>query len=263
MPDRAQPEAPIAVLSIGNTSTTMGIWHQARVTGIVGVGTANSAEFDGAFDVLARSFAGGKPPAVVVASVVPAALMHVRQRVEAVIDRAALVVGEQVAHPIDVALKDAASVGMDRICCAAAVYDRLQHSAVVVDFGTAVTVDLVDDDGAFQGGAILPGLHLQLGALHEHTAQLPLAEPAFPTDPIGRDTVQAIQTGVCRGLAGAVRGLVEAFATQVNHWPQVVVTGGDAVFMAPHCDFVDNVVPDLCLRGVGLAYDRHIRSMGL
>jgi len=126
-----------------------------------------------------------------------------------------------------------------------------------------VTVDLVSDEGSLLGGAILPGVRVQLAALHEHTALLPIVEPAFPQDPIGRGTVEAMQNGVCRGLAGAVRGLVEAYATALNHWPQTVATGGDAVFMAPHCDFLDNVVADLCLRGVGLAYTKHLAAMGL
>ncbi|MEK6674413.1 MAG: type III pantothenate kinase, partial [Planctomycetota bacterium] len=131
-----------------------------------------------------------------------------------------------------------------------------------VDFGTAVTVDLVDDEGTLLGGAILPGLRMQFRALHSNTAQLPEVEPGFPESPYGRNTTEAIQTGVCRGLIGAVRGLVESYATSLNRWPQVVATGGDLEFLAPHCDFLDTMVTHLALRGVGLAYAKHLSAMG-
>jgi len=124
-------------------------------------------------------------------------------------------------------------------------------------------VDLVDDDGILLGGAILPGLRLQLRALHDFTARLPAVEPVFLEAAFGRDTTEAIQTGVCRGLAGGVRWIIEGYATQLNRWPQVVATGGDLAFMLPHCDFVDSPVPYLTLRGVGIAFRKHLAAQGV
>ncbi len=258
IPPDFDPEAPVTIIAIGNSRTALAIWADGQVAAVVRVDTGDMGAFDDAFEALARSMPRGRPAAAVVSSVVPSALEKVRERIETLIDRTALVIGEQVALPIDVALAEPLKVGVDRLCNAAAAYERLKHSCVVIDFGTAVTVDLVDDDGVFQGGAILPGLKLQLAALRDHTAQLPDVPVEIPEDPIGRSTREAMQNGVCRGLCGAVRGLVEAYATKINHWPQTVATGGDAVLLAPHCDFLDNVVPDLCLRGVGLAYSRRI-----
>jgi pantothenate kinase type III len=91
---------------------------------------------------------------------------------------------------------------------------------------------------------------------------LPQASPGFPELPYGRNTIEAIQTGVCRGLAGAVRGIVEGYATHLHRWPQVVATGGDSALMTPHCDFIDTWVSDLTLRGIGLAYDKHLAALG-
>ena len=112
---------------------------------------------------------------------------------------------------MDVAVTDAKAIGVDRVCEAAAAYDRLSTGCTVVSFGTAVTIDLVDDDGTLLGGAILPGIALQMRALHEFTAALPEATPGFPELPFGRNTIEAIQTGVCRGLVGAVREIVEGY----------------------------------------------------
>ncbi len=255
------PEAAVVAIAIGNTSIALGMWYEGNVSGMVSSPTGDLEAFDEAFDSLTKSLPDGRPSAAVVAAVVPAEVDRIRSLIEESLDKEPLVVGEQLDRPIEVAVKDVASVGMDRICCAAAAYDRLQHSCAVVDFGTAITVDLVSDEGLFMGGAILPGLRLQLAALREHTAQLPAVAPAFPDDPVGKNTVEAMQNGVCRGIVGAVRELVEAYATALNHWPQVVATGGDAVFVAEHCDFLDNIVPDLCLRGVGLAYTRHANAI--
>jgi len=83
-----------------------------------------------------------------------------------------------------------------------------------------------------------------------------------PELPYGRSTVEAMQTGVCRGLAGAARWLVEGYATSLHRWPQVVATGGDLPLLAPYCDFVDTPVKDLTLRGIGLAYTKHLAAMG-
>ncbi len=262
LPRDFDPDAPVLLVSIGNTNTTLAMWGEGSVSRIVATSTGRMDEFNEALAAMMDSFPPPGPAASVLASVVPSWLAEVRQRLEAALDRDPLVLGENVARPIELAVDQPTAVGMDRICNAAAAHDRLQRSCVVVSFGTAITVDLVNDEGMFAGGAILPGVRMQLAALHDRAAQLPLVEPAFPQNVVGRTTAEAIQNGVCRGIAGSVRWLVETYATEIHHWPQVVATGGDAVFMAPHCDFLDNVVADLGLRGIGLAYAKHLTQMG-
>ena len=264
MPDTCpfDPQAPAIVIDIGNTSTKVATWHDGVVTGPLSVPTGDAPAFVEALRAHAADSGRLGPAAAVVGSVVPEALRRVRQVVEDVLGYAALVVGDSIPRPIDVDVMDEKSIGVDRVCQAAAAYDQLRTACTVVCFGTAVTVDLVDDEGVLVGGAILPGLRMQLRALHEFTAVLPAVEPGFPDLPYGRNTSEAIQTGVCRGLAGAVRNLVEGYSTHLNRWPQVIATGGDAAFMAPHCDFLDKLVADLTLRGVGVAYSKHLAEAG-
>jgi type III pantothenate kinase len=256
------PNAPVVVIDIGNTSIKIGTWRQGEMSAPLSAPTADDGAFLEAYQAHVAAAPMGRPAATVIGSVVPAALERVRAAAGESQGVEPLVVGENVPLPIDVGVDDQRKVGVDRVCAAAAAFDKLQSACTVVDFGTAVTVDLVDDDGILVGGAILPGLRLQLRALHEHTAALPLVEPAIPELPYGRNTVEAMQTGVCRGLAGAVRGLVEGYATHLQRWPQVVATGGDAAVLAPHCDFLDTVVRDLALRGVGVAYSKYLASIG-
>ncbi len=266
------PEGPIIVIDIGNTTTGVATWHGGALKTPLKAATDNPPAFEEAYSAhvqeLSPSGARGMnaaargPAATVISSVVPEALERIRVYVLAQQEQEALVVGETIPLPMDVEVSDKRAIGVDRVCQAAAAYDRIQAGCTVVSFGTAVTVDLVDDDGTLLGGAILPGLRMQLQALHEHTAALPDVKPGIPPLPYGRNTIEAIQNGVCRGLAGAVRGLVEAYATHLNRWPHVVATGGDVEFLAPHCDFLDTIVSDLTLRGVGLAYDKHLAEQG-
>ncbi len=260
--DPIDPNDSVIVIDIGNTSIGLATWHAESIRTPLSIPTRDAEAFARAYAAHVESVPRAKPAATVIASVVPAVLQRVREQIADLVSREALVVGDSLPLPMDVTVENPDTVGVDRVCAAAAAFERIQTSCTVVDFGTAVTVDLVDADGAFAGGAILPGLKLQLRALHEFTAALPEVEPCFPNRPFGRNTVEAMQTGVCRGLAGAVRALVEAYATSLNRWPQVVATGGDLEFMAAHCDFIDTPVRHLTLRGVGLAYSHHLTSKG-
>ncbi len=167
------------------------------------------------------------------------------------------VVGRDLPLPIETTLKNPQAVGTDRLCAAVAAYDRLGAACAVADFGTAVTIDCVDDGGVFQGGAIFPGLHLSATALHEHTAQLPHVTVEAPTWAFGADMREAILAGLFASARGALQMLIEAYATALNHWPLVVATGGDAAAVVGELEessLVQAIVPDLVLRGVAMAY---------
>ena len=227
-----------------------------KVAGAKRVAAADREGFAAAFAELCGRFSEGKPEAVVVASVVPEAVGWIRECAAAAGHRT-LVVGQEVPLPSRVAVREPTRVGVDRVCAAAAAFERTGHACTIVDFGTAITVDLVDDEGTFVGGAILPGPALQAKALADGTAALPQVELSSPEQAIGRDTTEAICSGILNGVAGAVRGLVEQYATELNTWPQVVATGGGLEQLLDRCDFIDSAVADLTLMGVGLAYARH------
>lgn len=263
VPRKIDPGAPVILINIGNSSIGIATWHGDQVKTPLHIATADSKVFDESFRAQCEVFPDRQPAAVVIGSVVPKKLEECGLLVKNLLDQHALIVGDTIDLPIEVTVKDPKAIGVDRVCAAAAAFEQIQTACAIVDFGTAVTVDLVDDDAVLLGGAILPGLELQFRALHEHTASLPQVTPEIPELMYGRDTTDAIRTGVCRGLAGAVRGLVEGYATALNRWPHVVATGGDLEIMASVCDFADSLVPDLTLRGVGLAYQKHLTEMGI
>ena len=263
IPRLLDPDAPAIVIDIGNSRIGIATWHEDQIKTPLHLATDDTKAFEESLRAHCEASSDKQPAAVVIGSVVSERLSECRILVKKLLGQNGLVVGETIDLPIDVSVKDAKAIGVDRVCAAAAAFEQLQAACAVVDFGTAVTVDLVDDDGTLLGGAILPGLDLQTRALHEHTACLPEVSLEIPELPYGRDTTEAICTGVCRGIAGAVRRLVEGYATVLNRWPHVVATGGGIEFMAPICDFVDSIVPDLTLRGVGIAYSKHLSEMGV
>jgi type III pantothenate kinase len=144
---------------------------------------------------------------------------------------------------------------MDRLVAAVAV-NRIRdprRAAIVVDAGTAVTVDAITADGSFQGGVILPGMRLVCRALAAGTDLLPLVEVSFsesPPEPIGRSTETAIRSGAFWGTVGAIRLLVSQFRLQLGNSAQVFVTGGDASALASLIDDKAQFVPQLVLAGI-------------
>jgi type III pantothenate kinase len=172
------------------------------------------------------------------------ALIH--NRLDAVPRR----VERDLTIPIGRQVDDDSKVGEDRLLNAAAAFDILKQACVVVDAGTAITVDFIDGVGTFHGGAIAAGAQLQLDALHERTDQLPETELQKPAEAIGHNTVEAMRSGVYHGLRGMVRELVEQFAERAGTFPMVVVTGGDGNLLFRDYELVDRVVPNLTMRGL-------------
>ncbi|MFQ5590405.1 MAG: type III pantothenate kinase [Phycisphaerae bacterium] len=260
---RAEADSPAVVIDIGNTSVHIATWSTDEVKTPLSAPTSDQKAVEAAISAHVDALPPRRQGAIVIGSVVPAALNRINIWVKDRTGRDPLVIGKDIPLPIDVAVTDRLAIGIDRVCAAFAAYDKLQSACAIVDFGTAVTVDIVDEEGTLLGGAILPGPGLQLRALHEHTALLPAGVvPVFPQLPYGRNTMEAMQTGVCRGVAGAVRGLVEAYATSLGRWPHVVATGGDLALMAPNCDFLDTHVDYLALRGIGRSYTTFLRDRG-
>ncbi|MBE3577666.1 MAG: type III pantothenate kinase [Limnochordales bacterium] len=147
-------------------------------------------------------------------------------------------------------------IGADRLLNCVAVLHRFRVPAIVVDFGTATTFDVISTDGAFVGGAIAPGVVTNLEALAQKTARLPKVELAAPPDVIGKSTSQAIQSGLIFGAAAQVEGMVARItrALGLTTRPLVIATGGLAALIAPHTSAIDRIEPFLTLDGLRLLY---------
>lgn len=193
---------------------------------------------------------------VVLASVVHKQTDRLRRIAEDICGVEPLGVGDDIPLPMPLDVDNPLEVGVDRVCAAAAAYERVNEACAVASFGSATTIDCVSAKGRFLGGAILPGFEMAYAALHSNTDALPRVESGAPKSPFGKCTNDAIVNGVTFGMVGALREIVERYASELGSWPHLVITGGGAPLIAGLADFIDDVVPDLCLMGVALAYRR-------
>ncbi len=160
--------------------------------------------------------------------------------------------------PLTIALPRPDMVGIDRLlgAVAANAVREPQRGAIVVDLGTAITVDLVSPAGAFLGGAILPGIGLSARALHEFTDLLPLLDMQSLSEPptaLGTNTVEAMTSGIYWGAIGGVRQLIELFSRSMPQPPQVLLTGGAAAQVAQRLAHDARYEPHLVLTGIALS----------
>lgn len=245
----------VLAVNVGNSRTALGAFVQGRLASSETILNEESDESIG--QKLQRAYEplrGRAEAAILLASVNPAMAQRVTRVAETRLGVTPRRVERDFKVPIGRQLDPKAIVGDDRLLTAAAAYDVLKQACVVVDAGTAVTIDFVDGAGTFHGGAILPGAQMMLNSLHEHTAQLPDVALARPDEPIGHNTVQAMLTAVYHGVRGTVRELVEQYAQVCGSFPVVVATGGDAELLFGDYELVERIVPDLGLRGIALTY---------
>lgn len=248
----------LLVLNVGNSRLAMGSFAAGELSGVRRVGVDRP---DAWAEAISECWArvSGTDAAIVAASVHPALDAELERALARVADRRVLWVGRDIELPINVLTEEAEKTGVDRVLNIAAAYEQMEHACVVVDAGTAITIDVCNDNGDFLGGAIAPGASMMLRALHERTARLPEVELATPKDAWGANTRQAMLQGVYFGIRGMVKELVENYATKLGAWPEIIATGGDAQLLFGSWELLHAVAPDLTLYGVALAYVEHVR----
>lgn len=247
----------LLALNVGNSRLAMGTFVAGELGAAVRVPHGQRGEWTQRIKEVWSRISGGEGAAVVAASVNPALNEALEHAVEQATGRRTLWVGKDIELPIKVLTDEPEQTGVDRVLNVAAAYEQMGTACAVVDAGTAITVDVCNDAGGFLGGAIAPGVAMQLDALHEKTAKLPAVEFDVPTGAIGQTTRDAILQGVYHGIRGMVKELVEAYATELGQWPELIATGGDAPKLFGGWELVHAIAPDLTLYGIALAYAEH------
>lgn len=163
------------------------------------------------------------------------------------------VLGSDVPIPVVARVDNPREVGADRLMNVLAAYDRLHSAALVVDFGTALTIDVCSEAGEYLGGIIAPGLRTAAVALHSRTALLPQVDITPPEKVTGRNTVDCIRSGVFWGAVAMLEGLIPRLRREHPEATKVLATGGDAAAVARVTRVIDEVVDDLTVQGIRLA----------
>jgi type III pantothenate kinase len=254
-------------IDIGNTNIAVGLFLDGQEQFIKSISGDSPAELTSCLEsawqkipVLESSKEKKRDGAIVVSSVKPAWTALVANIAKDSLGEKIYIIGKDIPLPIPVWLDEPDKVGTDRIVSAAAAYAVVEEAVVIADFGTAVTIDLVDEHGVFQGGVICPGFEISAKALKDNTAQLPSVKVTKPQDPYGKNTADAINCGLYYSIIGGLEEIIRRYAEQIGKWPQTVITGSGAEIIKDDCEFIDNYVPHLVIKGVVLAYQKYIEA---
>ena len=193
---------------------------------------------------------------VVVSSVVPRVTAALRGMSERYLGAAAVVIGPGTRTGMPILYRNPNEVGADRVADAVGAFDLYGGPVVVVDFGTATTVDAVSAKGEYLGGAIVPGIEVSMEALFERAAGLRRVELVEPRELIGRSTADSILSGAVYGFAAMVDGLCTRFVQELGA-ATVVGTGGIAPFILPYTSTVEHHEPWLTLHGLRVVWSRN------
>ncbi|MCK5428037.1 MAG: type III pantothenate kinase, partial [Anaerolineales bacterium] len=170
-----------------------------------------------------------------------------------------LIVGAGIRTGVKLNYDNPREVGADRVVNAVAAHYLYKEQMIVIDFGTATSLEVVSADGDFLGGAVAPGIGISAEALFKQTAMLPRVELHSPGQAIGKNTVAAVQSGLIYGYVGLIEGLVERMKRELDGDAKVIATGGLAPVIARETSAIDEVVPELTLVGLRLIYELNVQ----
>ncbi|MDE2357530.1 MAG: type III pantothenate kinase [Alphaproteobacteria bacterium] len=188
--------------------------------------------------------------ACIVSSVVPQSIFNLRNLARRYLHVEPLIVGENVELGIEIRIEKPSEAGADRLVNAIGARSAYSGALLIVDSGTATTFDVVAADGAFEGGAIAPGINLSMQALHDAAARLPRIAIQRPRRVIGKDTVEAMQSGVFWGYISLVEGLIGRIKDEYGAPMTVIGTGGIAALFAGATPAIDHFDSDLTIMGL-------------
>ena len=246
-------------VDIGNTNITLGLYKDLQLGPRWRLATTHERMPD-EFGVQLLGLLDHKnilPEEVdcaVIASVVPQLTERWVQVCKTYLGCTPLVVDADTPTGVEILIDNPQSVGADRIVDAVAVHNLYGGPACIVDFGTATTFDAISEQGNYLGGAIAPGIGIAADALSQRTAKLPRVDIAAPPNPIGRNTVHAIQSGLLFGYIGLVEGMVKRFRSELGQQMKTIATGGLAEMIADHTEVLEIIAPWLTLDGLQLIY---------
>jgi len=247
----------LLVLNAGNSRLAIGVFSGGELIGVERILNDQRDQWPAKIREAWGRIAEMESPAVVGATVNPPLIEPLEHLVQEICGQEMQWVGRGIDFPIAVKVDEPKQVGVDRVLNVAAAYEQLGKACIVVDAGTAVTVDFCNDAGEFLGGAISPGVNLMLSSLHEKTARLPLVEFKTPEDLYGKNTASALCHGVYQSIRGLVREASENYASTLGTWPEVIATGGDAEALFKDWELIHAISPDLTIYGIALAYTEH------
>ncbi len=249
----------LLAIDIGNSHTVLGLFSGTKLTGhwrIHTVRESTADEYGVVVRDLLRDRSGRRrtPTDVIIASVVPPLESVMREMCRSYFGLRPVFVTPENLPGLRVRYHEPSDVGADRVVNAVAALAAHAPPLVIVDFGTATTFDVINPDGEYVGGAIVPGIGISLKALFTHAARLPSVDLVRPAHAVGQSTEESIQSGVLYGYASLVEGMLHRISREAGEPSTILATGGFAPLMATVIQAPLVVDTDLTLRGLCLAH---------
>lgn len=193
----------------------------------------------------------------IISSVVPPVFNSVRTGVIKIIGKQPIVVGPGLKTGLNIQVDMPSQVGSDRIVIAVAALAEYEAPLILMDLGTATTIEVVEPGNVYMGGVIIPGVKVSVDALTSRAAQLPGISLDQPKHVIGKNTVDCMRSGIMYGTAGMIDGIVERMEEELGHKSTLVATGGMAQFVTPLCKHDIILEKDLLLKGLNILYKKN------
>lgn len=246
----------LLTIDIGNTNITLGVFENESILETFRLPSDKELpqeEYEILFHSLLKKY---NIHACIIASVVDELSKTIKHAADNVFHIDSILLNNKLNLGIKLKLKNPKEAGADRIANACGAYVLYSKPAIIVDLGTATTFDIINKDGDFVGGVIMPGLNLQFRALNSSTSKLPKIEANTVNKAIGDNTVDAILSGVIRGSACAIEGLISQCEAELGQKAVIIATGGYSglisQYMTRPFDFVN---PYLTLEGLRFLYE--------
>lgn len=249
----------LLAIDVGNTNTVLGLFAEDRLIHSWRIKTDARQTAD-EIELIFRGLLANSPEitGIALCSTVPAVLREMRTMLTRYYAEVPTVIVEPgVKTGVPILTDNPKEVGADRIVNSLAAHTLYGGPVIVVDFGTSTNIDVVSDKGEFLGGALAPGIEISLDALAMRAAQLRKVELVAPRNVIGKNTVEALQSGAIFGFAGQVDGLVDRIIDELGSATAVVATGGLAGIVVPESETITAHEPDLTLIGLRLIFERN------
>ncbi|MCY3674695.1 MAG: type III pantothenate kinase [Paracoccaceae bacterium] len=196
---------------------------------------------------------------VIISSVVPGVLFNLEQLCQKYFDTEPIIVGTGNCRlPVEVRIDPGVHVGSDRLVNTVSAFDQFGGDLIVVDFGTATTFDVVDNDGAYIGGVISPGIDLSLRALHEAAAALPHVGVEIPPSIIGKNTLDCMHSGIFWGYVSLIEGICRRIQEEQGRDLKIIGTGGYSTVLAQADHLFDKLDADLTIHGLAVIYNYNV-----
>lgn len=193
----------------------------------------------------------------IISSVVPPVFNSVKTGVMKIIGKEPMVVGPGLKTGLNIHVDVPSQVGSDRIVIAVAALAEYKAPLILMDLGTATTMEVVEPDNVYVGGVIFPGVKVSLEALTSRAAQLPAISLDRPKQVIGKNTIDCMRSGMMFGTAAMIDGLIERMEEELGHSSTIIATGGMAQFVTPLCKREIILEKDLLLKGLNIIYKKN------